>query len=101
VSQLSLSILLPTIFFSDTPAGRNRDMPRKIVAMKYVILFTSILVAVSGVITPIGLGQNIIFGPLVNASFDYAPDTSVFGKGTPSRAEYAESRNYNARPCQG
>ena len=77
------------------------DMPGKIVAMKYVILSTSILVAVSGVITPIGLGQNIILGPLVNASFGYAPDTSMFGQGTPSRTGYAESRHCNARPCPG
>jgi hypothetical protein len=101
VSQLVLSTLLPTILSCDTAAERKTGMPKRIIIMKYTMLFLAILVAVSGVMSPIGLGEDIVRGPLVSATFGYAPDPSIFGEGTPSRVDYVLSRTCGRKPCPG
>lgn len=101
MSQLVLSTSLPSVLSCDVAEERKTGIPLRIAIMKYTILFGAILVAVSSVITPIGLGEVIVPGPLVNATFSYAPDSSIFGNGTPSRQDYMLTRTCGRAPCPG
>jgi hypothetical protein len=75
----------------------------RIVFTQYLGLGLIFLIATAGVLTPIGLGEGVSEGPLVNATFDYAIDPTVFGKGTPLRQDYHISRvcGRGQLPCPG
>ena len=62
-----------------------------------------IIIAVAGIITPVGLSESFTRGDIVNATFTYAFDPSVFGQGTPSRRGYGISRTCGngSIPCPG
>jgi hypothetical protein len=61
-------------------------------ALQYVSLAAVIITGAAGVLAPIGLGQRVIAGNIVNATFANAADPSIFGEGTLSRLDYAISR---------
>ncbi|KAH8645940.1 hypothetical protein BGZ60DRAFT_501165 [Tricladium varicosporioides] len=103
VSRFVQSTLWPSLLRSDVTAGRREGVKRRVIVMDYLALFTTVLVVIAGVLTPIGLGENVVPGPHVNATFEYAPDPTVFGEETVSRSGYEISRICGAGrlPCPG
>lgn len=70
----------PTILAADTAACR--DVRRRIVFITYFSTFVLILIAVAGVVTPLGLYDGIFLGDTVQKEFHYVRDTSPMGYGT-------------------
>lgn len=63
-----------------------------------------ILLAAVGIITPLGLYENISHGSYEEVEFGYVPDLQPIGKGTPERADYNVSRLCGFKPlidCPG
>lgn len=58
----------------------------------YFGIFVALLVAIAAVITPLGLYDDIVPGGKVLRPFNYAPDPSPFGYGTPPRSNLSFSR---------
>ncbi|KAK0640623.1 hypothetical protein B0T16DRAFT_460791 [Cercophora newfieldiana] len=71
--------------------------------MAYISFGTTILLGIAQVISPIGLGEVVVSGKLVNATFQYVSDTSVFKSATYDRDTYALSRScgMSIKPCPG
>lgn len=69
----------------------------------YLSLVSMILVAIAGVITPLGLSDAILPREKVSQPFSYAKDLSPFGYGTPPRSNIGFSRicGLGATPCPG
>jgi len=101
VSRFTQSTLWPTLLSCDAASGRKDGVKSRVVFMTYLALFMNILIGVAGVITPIGLGDGVRVGQVVNVTFTYAHDPSSFGQGTPSRADYVFSRVCGGLPCPG
>jgi hypothetical protein len=97
------STLWPTILSCDTAGGRKDGVRRRVVISTYLGTAVSILVAVAGIALPIGLGETVGRGSLVNVTFEYATDPSIFGGQTPLRDGYKPSRacDHSHRPCPG
>jgi hypothetical protein len=74
-----------------------------VVLMVYLGVALSVLASVAGVLTPVGLGEKVERGSVINATFEYAIDTSVFGTDTPVRDTYNISRSCGSslRSCPG
>ncbi|KAK3682056.1 hypothetical protein B0T22DRAFT_444303 [Podospora appendiculata] len=66
-------------------------------------LRSNMLLTLHEVLSPIGLSEGVQSNKLVNATFAYAPDPSVFGEATFSRDNYVIFRTCvnGARPCPG
>ncbi|UDD63490.1 hypothetical protein AFCA_010754 [Aspergillus flavus] len=91
VSRLIHSSYWPTILNSDTAASTG--VSRAINACNWLQLGALGLVAITGIVTPLGLYDTI--GPddtPTNIPFRYASDTSAFGKATRSRDGYRSLR---------
>ncbi|BCR95398.1 uncharacterized protein AKAW2_20338S [Aspergillus luchuensis] len=91
VSRLLHSSYWPTILDSDTAASTG--VSKRILTYSWLQLIAAVLVSVTGIVTPLGLYDTI--GPQDNPTdvlFHYAPDTSAFGKATPSRDGYKSLR---------
>ncbi|KAK3331859.1 hypothetical protein B0T19DRAFT_472860 [Cercophora scortea] len=103
VSRFVQSTFLPTLLQTDVSAGRRDGVSFGVMAMVYLSLATSFLLALAQVLSPIGLSEGVRSDQLVNATFAYAPDPSIFGEATFSRDNYRVSRtclNGN-KPCPG
>jgi len=50
------------------------------------------ILAIAGIITPLGLSDEIVVASVRNAQFDYIRDPGPFGVGTPARDDYTFSR---------
>ena len=62
----------------------------------------SLLITVAGIVTPLGLYDGIWADKIRVQSFEYAPDASVFGQGTPARSPLGFNRQCGRnlpRPC--
>ncbi|GLA15239.1 hypothetical protein AnigIFM62618_001755 [Aspergillus niger] len=91
VSRLLHSSYWPTILDSDTAASTG--VSKRILTYSWLQLIAAVLVSITGIVTPLGLYDTI--GPQDNPTdvlFHYAPDTSAFGKATPSRDGYKSLR---------
>ncbi|GKZ26724.1 hypothetical protein AbraCBS73388_002977 [Aspergillus brasiliensis] len=91
VSRLLHSSYWPTILDSDTVASTG--VSKRILTYSWLQLIAAVLVSITGIVTPLGLYD--IIGPedgLTDVLFHYAPDTSAFGKATPSRDGYKSLR---------
>ena len=71
--------------------------------MAYISFFTTLMLVTAQVLSHIGLGEAVFSGELLNVTFVYARDHSVFGDATISREAYALSRVCAAgtKPCPG
>ncbi len=71
--------------------------------MVYISLFSTILLGTAQILSPVGLGEAVLSGHLINATFAYASDPSVFKEATFERDAYALSRScyLGSRPCPG
>ncbi|KAH8891705.1 hypothetical protein GQ53DRAFT_865652 [Thozetella sp. PMI_491] len=84
------SSYFPDIFQSDTARFYGvRRMVRFLVGGKTWLVY---LIALSGIITPLGLYEALDFSDAVMPSFTYAPDTSFFGLTTPPRSDLPFNR---------
>ncbi|KAI2958775.1 hypothetical protein CBS147323_8551 [Aspergillus niger] len=75
----------------DTAASTG--VSKRILTYSWLQLIAAVLVSITGIVTPLGLYDTI--GPQDNPTdvlFHYAPDTSAFGKATPSRDGYKSLR---------
>jgi hypothetical protein len=103
VSRFLQRTFWPTILSCDTTAERKQGVGRRVVLLQYLSLAAIVILAAAGVLTPVGLGERIVEGEMVNATFAYAKDPTVFGIGTPSRTDYTISRvcGNGSLPCPG
>ena len=91
----------PTILRSDSVASSG--VTASVTFATYLGLFTTILVAIAAVITPLGLSDAILPREKVSRPFSYAKDPSPFGYGTPPRSNLGFSRicGVGVIPCPG
>jgi hypothetical protein len=103
VSQFLLRTFWPTILSCDTAAERKHGVRGRVVFLQYIALAAVAITAIAAVLAPIGLGESIVEGPIVNATFAYAHDPTVFGIGTALRDNYTISRSCanETLPCPG
>jgi hypothetical protein len=101
VGRILQSTHWPSILSSDTAASGKEGVKTRVIFMTYLSIFATLLIAIAGVASPIGLGESIVDGPLINATFAYAVDPTIFGEGTPPRDNYIISRicANSALPC--
>lgn len=59
----------------------------------------SILIALAGIITPLGLYDALVLTDSVQVTFQYLQDKTPFGLGTPLRSTLPFSRNCLSNPC--
>lgn len=69
--------------------------------MTYISMSTTIIFVLAQVLAPIGLTERVVSTGLTNATFNYAPDTSVFHQATFARDQYLTSRVCTNRACPG
>lgn len=60
---------------------------KRIVFITYFSTFALILIAVAGVVTPLGLYDAIVLGNTVQKEFHYVPDLSPMGYGNPTEEQ--------------
>jgi hypothetical protein len=103
VGRFIQSTFWPTLLSCDTAADRKQGVQAAVVFMTYTALFSTGLIAIAGVAAPIGLGESTSSAVLVNASFGFASDPSIFGEGTIPRENYTISRSCcdGSIPCPG
>jgi hypothetical protein len=77
------SSLWPTLLSSDSTA--KHGVQRAVAFLDLLLPIAVFLIAVAGVVTPLGLSQPITPGSTVVRTFQYVPDTSPIGFGTPPR----------------
>jgi len=102
--QIVYSSYLPHILQTDSSAGYRDGVSLRVTVMIYISLFTTIIMGAAQILSPIGLGEVVRSGRVVNATFAYAPDPSGFGKATFSRDQHALSRGCGGgryKPCPG
>ena len=75
----------------------------RVVVMGWLTLISTLLLAIAGILTPIGLGEAIFLSSSTTAMFVYAKDPSAFGGMADSREQYSSSRtcNFGKSPCPG
>jgi hypothetical protein len=103
VGRTLQSTYWPSILSSDTAAGGKEGVKKRVVFMTYLSVFATLLVSIAGIASPIGLGESIVDGPLINATFAHARDSTALGEATPPRDNYTISRicASSALPCPG
>lgn len=74
---------LPTLFHSDSASTRH--VSRRVTFLSGLSTFCLLLLAVAGIITPLGLTEEIKADHIRAPTFQYSPDQSAFGYGTPPR----------------
>ncbi|KAK0114757.1 hypothetical protein ONS95_014241 [Cadophora gregata] len=103
ISRFIQSTVWPSILSCDTAAGRREGVMTRVVFMSWLALISTLLLAVAGILTPIGLGEAIFLSGKTEATFLYAKDRSAFGGAAGSREQYSNSRtcNFGKSPCPG
>jgi hypothetical protein len=80
----------PLIFRADS--FYKYGVPKKIAhLLRFTSLMTGVIV-ITGVVTPLGLYDALEAGSNVQTPFQYLPDLSSFGLGTPPRSNYSFTR---------
>ncbi|EUC45273.1 hypothetical protein COCMIDRAFT_36950 [Bipolaris oryzae ATCC 44560] len=90
LSRTLHSTYWPTILNSDSSASANVNPA--VVAAVYLGIFTTVLVAVTAVITPLGLYDAMVSSKPQRLPFSYASDLSPFGYGSLPRNDMGFSR---------
>lgn len=85
------SSIWPSILQTDSVTSQHVHW--SITTVAYLNLGLAILGVVSGVITPLGLGDEIKPTSTQRTGFQYAPDLSFFGRGTMGRPDKPMSRD--------
>jgi len=79
-------------FLLRTDGVYNHGVRRPVLLLTIIITFMSYLISLAGIVTPLGLNQVLGTQPPTAAQFQYAPDLSAFGYGTPHRSNVSFSR---------
>lgn len=94
----------PVFVQSDT--SNAYGVRRDVLLLNSMITFMGILIAVAGIVTPLGLYEDLQPARQVTPAFGYLPDTGPFGFGTPPRTNFSLNRlcargttNDLFRPC--
>lgn len=83
VSRSIQASLWPEILRTDSVSRRNVKL--HVSALSWLNTISWILLAIAGVITPLGLSDKVNPGNSMQMHFQYAQDPSSFGYGTPPR----------------
>ncbi|KAM7209917.1 hypothetical protein V8F06_014699 [Rhypophila decipiens] len=99
--KIVYSSYLPQILQTDSSAGYADGVSAQVTAIVYISLFTTIMLGAAQILSPVGLGEAVDSGRLVNATFAYAPDPSVFRDAKFDRILCALSRSCGggSKPC--
>ncbi|KAG0637130.1 hypothetical protein HOY80DRAFT_1085539 [Tuber brumale] len=79
----------PSILAADTAASHG--VRKRVIFITRLSTITVIILAIAGVVTPLGLNEEVRLGPTEPVPFEYLRDTSYFGQGTQSRSGYVFS----------
>jgi hypothetical protein len=90
LSRTLHSTYWPTILSSDSSASTNVNPA--VVSAVYLGIFTTILVSVTAVVTPLGLYDAVVSHKPRSVSFSYAQDMTPFGNGSPPRNDMGFNR---------
>jgi hypothetical protein len=90
LSRTLHSTYWPTILSSDSSA--STDVRLAVVAAVYLGIFTTVLIAATAVITPLGLHDAVVPSKPQKVSFSYAQDLTPFGYGSLPRTDMGFSR---------
>ncbi|CUS07682.1 unnamed protein product [Tuber aestivum] len=80
----------PSILSADSAASRG--VRKRVIFISTLSTIALIILAVAGVVTPLGLNEEVTPSFTEPVAFEYLKDTSTFGQGTPSRSGYLFSR---------
>src|SRR5437868_3725899 len=80
----------PSILSADSAASRG--VRKRVTFITTLSTIALIILAVAGVVTPLGLGDEVTPSFTEPVAFEYLKDTSTFGQGTLSRSGYVFSR---------
>jgi len=100
VCRIVQSTWWPSILSSDSATYNAVGHP--VVALSVFSTMGMAILAIAGIITPLGLSDEIVVASVRNAQFDYIRDPGPFGIGTPTRDDYTFSRIcgiWGATPC--
>ncbi|KAG0637151.1 hypothetical protein HOY80DRAFT_1085643 [Tuber brumale] len=91
----------PSILSTDTAA--RRGVRKRVIFITTLSTITVIIIAIAGVVTPLGLNEGVTLSLTEPALFKSLRDTSEFGQGTQSRSGYLFSRMCGQLPidCPG
>lgn len=90
IDRMFQKSLWPTLLDSDSVASKG--VHKRVSILSYISIIGTVLLLATGIVTPLGLSEGIRGGLVQNPHFKYAPDSSLFGLGTPSRGAYSLSR---------
>ncbi|KAG0637146.1 hypothetical protein HOY80DRAFT_1085610 [Tuber brumale] len=80
----------PSILSADSAA--TRGVRKRVFFITTLSTIALMILAIAGVVTPLGLSEEIVPSFTKPAVFQYLKDTSTFGQGTQSRSGYVFSR---------
>ncbi|PWW72588.1 hypothetical protein C7212DRAFT_286009 [Tuber magnatum] len=80
----------PSILSADSAASRG--VRKRVIFTSTLSTITLLILAVAGVVTPLGLNEEVTPSFTEPVAFEYLKDTSTFGQGTLSRSGYIFSR---------
>ncbi|KAI9800890.1 MAG: hypothetical protein M1833_003026 [Piccolia ochrophora] len=92
----------PTLLSSDTAAFNG--VRKRILVITHLSTAALLLIALAGIITPLGLYDAMVEGDTVRTPFHYVPDLSPMGYGTPPRSNLGFTRTCGwdlPKPCPG
>ncbi|KAI9931181.1 hypothetical protein ASPWEDRAFT_166871 [Aspergillus wentii DTO 134E9] len=75
-----------------TDSARSYGARGDVTNLSRLITGMALLISIAGIVTPLGLYEAVVPGPRTQASFQYMPDASPFGYGTPPRSSLPFSR---------
>ena len=85
-----------------TDSGLHRDVSKPTAFVSRLVPATTLLVTIAGIVTPLGLYEGLWQTSPTVVPFQYAADSSVFGRGTPSRSSLGFNRRCGLpvnKPC--
>lgn len=80
----------PTVLRTDSV--KNHGVRKDVLILSRLASSMAILIAIAGVVTPLGLYEALQPAVAIQTRFEYLQDTSPFGFGTPSRSNFSLNR---------
>ncbi|KAK0124034.1 hypothetical protein ONS95_009020 [Cadophora gregata] len=80
----------PNLLQSD--GAKNHGVRKDIIFLTYFISLMGALIAIAGIVTPLGLFETLVSTDNVQTPFRYLKDSSPFGYGTPQRSNFTFNR---------
>ncbi|KAG0637149.1 hypothetical protein HOY80DRAFT_908249, partial [Tuber brumale] len=80
----------PSILSADSAA--TRGVRKRVIYITTLSTIALVILAIAGVVTPLGLSEEVAPSYTKSTAFQYLKDISTFGQGTPGRSGYVFSR---------